>query len=85
MRSKYVVVAALLLANTAAMAEPSEHAKKPRSHHAAVARPPAQIACTILGCMPIPAECTPVAGKTPSGRPTGYDVILCPPGVWPLK
>jgi len=35
--------------------------------------------------MAIPPACTPVAGKTPSGRPTGFDVIVCPPGVWPLK
>ena len=55
-------------------------------HHRAPAAPAQQqIACTVLGCAPIPAQCTRVACKTPGGRPTGYDVIACPPGVWPLK
>ena len=44
-----------------------------------VARPPARIACTPLGCQPIPAACTPVPGRTWSGLPTGYDMIVCPP------
>jgi hypothetical protein len=51
----------------------------------AAAQPEQHIACTVLGCMTIPSVCTPVAGKTPGGLPTGYDVIVCPPGVWPLK
>jgi hypothetical protein len=35
--------------------------------------------------MPIRVACAPAAGKTTGGRSTGYDVIMCPPGVWPLK
>jgi hypothetical protein len=54
-------------------------------HTATTVAPPARIACTVLGCEPIPAACTPVPGRTWSGLPTGYDVILCPPGVWPLR
>src|SRR6516225_4762440 len=48
-------------------------------------QPPARVACTVLGCQPIPGSCTPVPGRTPGGLPTGYDVIVCPPGVWPLR
>jgi hypothetical protein len=55
------------------------------SQHRAAARAPARIACTVLGCQPIPAACTPVPGRTWSGLPTGYDVIVCPPGVQPLR
>ena len=55
------------------------------SRHNTVAQQPARIACTVLGCQPIPAACTPVPGRTWSGLPTGYDVIVCPPGVSPLK
>jgi hypothetical protein len=54
------------------------------AHHAHAVQQ-RQIACTVLGCQPIPAACTPVEGRTPGGIPTGFDVITCPPGVWPLK
>jgi hypothetical protein len=50
-----------------------------------VAQQPQQIACTVLGCIPVPPECGQTYGRTHGGIPTGYDVILCPPGVWPLK
>lgn len=36
------------------------------------------IACTVLGCQPVPAGCGQTYGRTFSGRPTGYDVIVCP-------
>jgi hypothetical protein len=43
-----------------------------------------QIACTALGCQPIPAACYPQEEHSPSGIPTGFDQIVCPPGVWPF-
>ncbi len=43
-----------------------------------------QIACTVLGCQPIPAACFPKEEHSPSGIPTGFDQIVCPPGVWPF-
>lgn len=43
------------------------------------------IACTVLGCIPVPSQCGQTYGRTKRGTPTGYDVIVCPPGVWPLK
>jgi hypothetical protein len=60
-------------------------AEPPQRHHAVASQPPVHVACTVLGCMPIPAACRPVAGKTPGGIPTGYDVIVCPPGVSPWR
>jgi hypothetical protein len=56
-----------------------------RHHPVSATPPPARIACTVVGCQPIPAACTPVPGRTWSGLPTGYDVIVCPPGVQPLR
>jgi len=71
-----------------AVASMSTHRRANPARHqrpAATAQAPARIACTVLGCQAIPAECTPVPGKTPGGLPTGYDVIICPPGIWPLR
>ncbi|HEX4410490.1 MAG TPA: hypothetical protein VH206_17095 [Xanthobacteraceae bacterium] len=79
-----LILGLLLAASAAALAQPAS-AKKPIRRQHPVAQAQQQIACTVLGCMPIPAACSPVAGKTPGGRPTGYDVIVCPPGTWPLK
>lgn len=62
---------------------PADAARRVRHHYVPAPAPQQKIACTVLGCMPIPAECQPVAGKTPGGIPTGYDVIVCPPGKFP--
>jgi hypothetical protein len=38
-----------------------------------------QIACTKLGCIPIPPQCHPQGGMLDfRGNPTGYDGIVCP-------
>jgi hypothetical protein len=68
------IVTALMLAQSA------DAARRVRHHAVPAAAPQRQIACTVLGCMPIPPECHPIGGKTPGGIPTGYDVIVCPPG-----
>jgi hypothetical protein len=43
------------------------------------------IACTVLGCVPVPPGCGRKAGRTRSGSPSGSDVIVCPQGVQPLR
>jgi hypothetical protein len=43
------------------------------------------IACTAVGCVPVPPGCGRTAGRTRSGAPSGFDVIVCPPGVQPLR
>jgi hypothetical protein len=85
MRYRSSLTAVLATAGIIACAGSALAAHKPKHHRAAAAAPQQQIACTVIGCMPIPAACNPVAGKTLGGRPTGFDVIVCPPGVWPLK
>jgi hypothetical protein len=67
-----------------ALARSNQRSHLPQPHATATAQPPSRIACTVLGCQPIPATCAPVPGRTRSGLPTGYDVIVCPPGVWPF-
>jgi len=74
---------ALLWAEPAAAAHRVRHGRIAHRAHAAVHQ--RQIACTVLGCQPIPDACTPVEGKAPGGIPSGFDVIICPPGIWPLN
>jgi len=61
-----------------ALARSHQRSYLPQPYATAAAQPPSRIACTVLGCQPIPAACTPVGGKTRGGLPTGYDIILCP-------
>ena len=37
-----------------------------------------QIACTVVGCIPVPRGCHPEMGYTMGGTPTGFDVAVCP-------
>ena len=66
----------ILLSSGAANARVRAHARRVAS--------PQRVACTVLGCQPIPAACMPKEEHTFSGIPTGYDTIICPPGVWPF-
>lgn len=49
-------------------------------HKTHVSQSQAQIACTEVGCLPVPRGCTPTGGKTLDGMPTGFDVMVCPDG-----
>jgi hypothetical protein len=51
----------------------------------AKAQPRSQIACTVVGCIPVPVGCVPRPGRTWSGLPSGFDVIVCPPGARPVR
>jgi hypothetical protein len=55
---------------------------KPTHHRSrAVPRsiaPQQQIACTMLGCNPVPAGCHPEPQRRFSGMTTGYDAVVCP-------
>jgi hypothetical protein len=48
------------------------------AHHPIAAQP--QIACTDVGCLPVPRGCSPAGGKNLNGTPTGFDVMVCPDG-----
>ncbi len=65
--------AALAFAAIAANAAPKHHRAK-----AARGAVQPQIACTVVGCIPVPRGCHPEIGYTPDGTPTGYDVTVCP-------
>jgi hypothetical protein len=36
-----------------------------------------QIACSVIGCNPVPRGCHPEMGYTMDGTPTGLDVAVC--------
>jgi hypothetical protein len=76
MKAIIPVVSALLLipALVSASAEPSHHKRQKKTP--AAAQP--QIACTVVGCIPVPRGCHPEMGYTPGGTPTGFDVAVCP-------
>jgi len=40
---------------------------------------PNQVACTELGCHPIPRGCHPQTGYNWDGMPTGFDIVVCQP------
>lgn len=60
------------------LAQPADSAQRARHHRVRAVQH--KIACTVTGCIPVPLGCEPVEGRTPSGMPTGFDVIVCPPG-----
>ena len=64
----------LALALTSASAAPAHHKRQTKA--ATAAQP--QIACTVVGCMPVPRGCHPKMGYTMGGTPTGFDVAVCP-------
>ena len=65
--------AVLAIALMPASAAPRHH--MPHTRFAVAVQP--QIACTVVGCMPVPRGCHPAMGYTPDG-PTGFDVMVCP-------
>jgi hypothetical protein len=86
MRHSALIIAGLLSAGLLATPASPAHAAKnqhrsPSHRQAAVttAAPAPRIACTAASCQPIPSGCMPVPGRTWSGLPTGYDVVVCPP------
>jgi len=69
-----VMAVVLVLALTPASAE-SRHNKR-HSQAATAAQP--QIACTVVGCIPVSRGCRPDIGYSLDGTPTGFDVVTCP-------
>ncbi|HET7383491.1 MAG TPA: hypothetical protein VFJ59_13025 [Pseudolabrys sp.] len=69
-----VTAAVLALALIPASAAPMHHKRHTKA--ATAAQP--QIACTVVGCIPVPRGCHPEMGYTPGGTPTGFDVAVCP-------
>jgi hypothetical protein len=74
MKTLLIIAAALAVPMTAQAATTRQSAP----HQAPYSQ--AQIACTDVGCLPVPKGCYPTGGKTFSGSPTGFDVMVCPDG-----
>ena len=75
MKTIVSVVAAVVLA--LALLPASAAPKHQKRHTKSTAAEP-QIACTVVGCMPVPRGCHPEMGYTSGGTPTGFDVAVCP-------
>ena len=69
-----VTAVVLALALMSASAAPTHHKRQTKT--ATAAQP--QIACTVVGCIPVQRGCHPEMGYTPGGTPTGFDVVVCP-------
>jgi hypothetical protein len=76
MKTIVPIVTAVVLALALMPASAASTHHKRHSKGAAAAQP--QIACTVVGCMPVPRGCHPEMGYTPDGTPTGFDVVVCP-------
>ena len=79
---KAVAIAlAVLMVPVAAEAASKHHRHHPLSAAARgsyAAQP--RIACTQVGCLPVRRGCYPTGGRTFSGEPSGFDVMVCPGG-----
>jgi len=77
---------AFILAALAVVATSAEAATKKKDRH--YVKPPSatsgQIACTQVGCLPVPRNCHPAPGRTWSGDPTGFDVMVCGGGAYTM-
>jgi len=74
MKTIVPIVTALMIA-VALM--PASAASKHRKTKPAAA-PQTEIACTVVGCAPVPRGCHREMGYTLGGTPTGFDVTACP-------
>jgi hypothetical protein len=78
MRTFLAIAVLLITASGIATAKPA----KPKR---VAPEPQQQIACTVIGCVPVPRGCWQTPGRTRHGNPTGGDIIVCPPGVAPFQ
>ena len=76
MKTIVPIVTAVVLALALMPASAASRHHKSHTRAATAAQP--QIACTVVGCIPVPRGCHPEMGYTPGGTPTGFDVAVCP-------
>jgi hypothetical protein len=75
---KKLLTLACLIGFAATLIPPTADAATAKKKKRSVAAPQGQVACTVNGCHPVPAGCTPTMGYTWGGMPSGYDVVVCP-------
>ena len=75
MKTIVLIVTAVVVA-IASM--PASAASKHKRHAKAAAAQQTEIACTVVGCNPVPRGCHREMGYTFDGTPTGFDVAACP-------
>ncbi len=66
------------IARTAVAADTSMLSAAAKKSTATRRAAPNQIACTELGCHPVPLGCHPQMGYNWDGIPTGFDIVVCP-------
>ena len=76
MKTIVPIVTAVVLA--LALIPASAETKHQKRHAMAATAAQPQIACTIVGCIPVPRGWHPEMGYTPGGTATGFDVAVCP-------
>jgi len=74
MKHLLILIVALALP-ASAQAAPKHKRHQPRGHVAHH-----QIACTQFGCIPVRRGCYLTHGRTFSGLPSDFDVVVCPEG-----
>jgi hypothetical protein len=74
---KTIIALAAALSVLALPAAADAATKNRHRHYNSYARAPGQIACTQYGCIPVQRGCYPTGGKTWSGTPSGFDVVVC--------
>jgi hypothetical protein len=80
MRTLVAIAVISAVAIGGAAAQQKQRKPQPRQ-----AQPQQQIACTVIGCVPVPRGCWQTPGRNWKGDPTGGDIIVCPPGVAPFR
>jgi hypothetical protein len=82
MRPSLQAITVLLVTLTALGADPAaaiDHKSRSHVRHHRLAAPAQpQIACTMVGCNPVPPGCHPEPQRYFSGMTTGYDAVVCP-------
>jgi hypothetical protein len=69
-----VATVVFALVSMPASAASKHHKGKTKTANA----PQTEVACTVVGCAPVPRGCHREMGYTPGGTPTGFDVAACP-------
>ena len=75
---------ALAIAAALALAVVSAEAASSRQKSKGYQAPEPRIACTVVGCLPVPRGCYPAPGRTLDGTPSGYDVMVCGRGAYTM-